>query len=504
MSLENNKRIAKNTLLLYFRMFVVMFVSLFTSRIVLNALGVIDYGIYNLVGGIVAFFSIISGAVSSSISRFITFELGIGDKYKIQKVFSTSVITMLLLSFIFIILAESIGLWFINSYLEIKTDRIFAANIVYQLSILTFVVNLLSIPYNALIIAHEKMKIFANIGIFEVLCKVIIAFIVMYSTRDVLILYSILIFILSLIVRLIYGYYCKKNFDESKLIYCFDKKLTTKMFSFAGWNTIGASAGVLCSQGSNILINIFFGLTLNAARAISLQVENALNQFVTNLMTAIEPQIIKSYAANNKNYTYELINNGAKYSFFLIMILSIPIFFETNYILQLWLNIVPEYTPIFIKISLITLLIQTYSSTLMIAIVAGGDIKIYQLIVGGIQLLNFPISLIILYLGYNAISIYIVYLILTCISLIARLYILKKKINLPILNFYNTIKKTLLILSLSIIVPFLITNYMDESIYRLITTTLSSILISIICIYLLGLNKTEKQLVIDKISKLKK
>ena len=305
---DNNKRIAKNTLLLYVRMLFMMIVSLYTSRVILNALGVEDFGIYNVVGGVVAMFSVISGSLSTAISRFITFELGKGDLCKLNKIFSASVTIQMLLSLIIVVLIESIGVWFLNSKMTIPVDRIVAANWVLQFSIVTFVINLISVPYNAEIIAHEKMSVFAYISILEVIGKLTIAFLIVVSPIDRLVFYAILMCLVAAVIRLTYTCYCRKHFEECTYHFCWDRKLLKSMFGFASWNFIGASAFVLREQGVNVILNVFCGPVVNAARGVSTQVNSAIIGFVNNFMMALNPQITKSYAAGE--YFYMAVIHG--------------------------------------------------------------------------------------------------------------------------------------------------------------------------------------------------
>ena len=282
-SSKNNKRIAKNTLLLYFRMLLLMVVSLYTSRVVLNALGVEDFGIYNVVGGVVTMFTMISGSLSASISRFITFELGKGDSNSLRKTFSAAVTIQLFLSLVIVILIESIGVWFLNTKMTIPTDRLAAANWVLQFSIVTFVINLISVPYNAIIIAYERMSAFAYISIFEAIGKLAIAFLIIISPMDRLVFYAILMCVVAVSVRLMYGRYCKIHFSECTYHFHWNKELLKNMFGFAGWNFIGASAGVLRTQGINILLNIYFDPIVNAARGVAVQVNNAVSRLIAAL-----------------------------------------------------------------------------------------------------------------------------------------------------------------------------------------------------------------------------
>lgn len=295
-SLDNNKRIAKNTLFLYLRMFLMMAISLFTSRVVLSTLGVSDYGIYNVVGGVVAMFGLLSGSITNSITRFLTFELGKEDYEQIRKVFSTSLNVMFILSAVIFVVGEIVGIWFLNYKMNIPEGRMYAANWVFQCSLVTFIISLISIPYNSTLVAHEKMSAFAYISIFEVVMKLLIVYSLYISPFDKLKTYVVLLLLLSAVIRFIYGYYCKEHFQEVKYHFVYDKALLKQMTSFAGWNFFGQGAYMLNNQGVNILINLFFGVTVNAARGIATQVNSAVFQFVTNFMMALNPQITKSYA----------------------------------------------------------------------------------------------------------------------------------------------------------------------------------------------------------------
>ena len=303
----NNKRIAKNTLLLYFRMLFIMAINLYTSRIVLKILGIEDFGIYNAVGGIVAMFGFLTSAMSISTQRYITYELGKNNLKQLNKIFNTSITIHAVISVIILILAETIGLWFLYNKMTIPIERLNAALWTYQASIASAIILIMSIPYNATIIAHEKMSAFAYISVLEVVLKLAIVYLLLISNFDKLKLYSTLILIVQLIIRIIYGQYCKKHFLETKIHFIKDKSLFKEMLSFAGWNLWGNCAGIASTQGVNILLNIFFGPHINAARGIAVQVQGAVNQFASNFQTAINPQITKSYAQGDYNYMHNLI-----------------------------------------------------------------------------------------------------------------------------------------------------------------------------------------------------
>ena len=339
----NNRRIAKNTLLLYFRMLLTMIVSLYTSRVVLNTLGIEDYGIYNVVGGVVAMFSVISGSLSAAITRFITFELGVGNKESLNKVFSSSVTIQIGLALIIVILAEVVGVWFLNVKMNIPDERMVAANWVFQFSLLTFAISLISVPYNACIIAHEKMSAFAYISIFEAAGKLGVAFLIAVSPIDRLIFYAILICCIAIIIRLVYGIYCKRNFEECSYHFIYDGYLLKRMFGFAGWNFLGAASWVLSNHGGNIVINLFCGPAVNAARGIATRVTSAVQGFSQNFMTALNPQITKSYASGDWQYMMTLIYQGARLSFYMLLLISLPVLLNTHYLLEIWLKVVPEH-----------------------------------------------------------------------------------------------------------------------------------------------------------------
>lgn len=381
----NNKRIAKNTLLLYIRMLFLMAVNLYTSRVVLNVLGVEDFGIYNVVGGVVAMFSMLSGSLSAAITRFITYELGTGDRESLKRIFSSAVTIQIGLAVLIILLAEAIGVWFLNIKMNIPDARIVAANWVFQFSILTFAINLISVPYNASIIAHERMSAFAYISILEAIGKLAIAFLIVVSPMDKLIFYAILMCAVALIVRFAYGIYCKRNFEECTYHFIFDKDLLKRMFGFAGWNFIGATSAVLRDQGGNVVINLFCGPAVNAARGIAFQVNNAVSGFVTNFMTALNPQITKSYAAGDRDYMMTLIYQGARLSFYMLLLLSLPVLINTHYILELWLKTVPEHAVLFVQLVLVFAMSESISHPLITAMLATGKIRNYQLVVGGLQ-----------------------------------------------------------------------------------------------------------------------
>ena len=498
---DNNKRIAKNTLLLYVRMLFTMAVSLFTSRVILNTLGVEDYGINNVVGGIVTMFSVLSGSLSSSISRFITFELGKGNIERLKTIFSTGVNIQLGMSVLIIIIAEAVGIWFLNTKMNIPTDRMVAANWVFQCAILTFVLNLLSVPYNAAIIAHEKMSAFAYISVVEVSLKLIIVYMLMISPFDRLETYAVLLLLVGAVIRFIYGYYCKRHFEECTYHFVLDKPVLKEMTGFAGWNFLGNGAYMLNTQGVNILMNLYFGVAVNAARGIATQVDAALKQFVNNFTTAVNPQITKSYAQGDLAYMHKLVCRSAKFSAFLMMFFVVPIILETNTILTIWLKTVPDYAVIFLQWIIISSFMDTVlANSLVTSMFATGKIKRYQIIVTTVGCLVFPLSWIAFKLGFEPQVGYILYFFIYTILLFVRLYLLKDMVKLPVMMYIREVLYKLApVIVVGFAIPGILILTMDASWLRLILVCLLSVLVTAASEYFIGLSNKEKDFVAEKI-----
>ena len=503
---DKNKRIAKNSLFLYMRMLILMFISLYTSRVILAALGVEDFGLYNVIGGVVTMFSLISGSISASITRFLNIEMGKGNQDGLQKIFNSALYIQFLLSLLILFLGESIGLWFLNNKMVIPQERLFASNWVYQFSLLSFIVNLISAPYNAAIIAHEKMSVFAYIGIYEGVSKLIVAYIISFTSSDRLILYSLLLFTIALSIRLFYGWYCKKRFAECIFVFNRDKAVLKDMFSFAGWNYIGAASGLLRGQGGNILINLFFGPSINAARGIAYQVNGAIVSFVTNFTTAINPQITQSYSNGDYGYMIKLVNYGAKLSYFVMFLLSLPIILTAPYILDIWLETVPGYAVLFVRLVLILTMWETISYPLITALLATGKIRNYQICVGGLNILNLPISYLLLRLGFGPEYILYVAIFLGQLTLFARLYFLRKLLSYNVYDFFKNIYlKVLCVSILSSFFPFIIYKYCwHNSFLCFILVCLISLISCSFFIWIYGLDRKEKSVVMGILAKFKK
>lgn len=498
-SQQNNKRIAKNTLLLYVRMFFMMAIALFTSRVILNTLGVTDYGINNVVGGLVAMFSLLSGSLSGAISRFITFELGKGRFERLKAVFSTSVNIQLIMAVVIIVVAEIGGLWFLNNKMNIPGERMYAANWVLHCSILAFAVNLISVPYNASIIAHERMSVFAYISIVEAVLKLAIVYMIYVSPFDKLITYTVLFLCVAVIIRVIYGTYCSRHFEECKYEMKLDKGLFKEMSSFAGWNFFGNTAYMLNTQGVNMLINVFFGVTVNAARGIAVQVEGAVNQFVNNFMTALNPQITKSYAAGDKDAMVKLVCRGSKFSFYIMLLFIVPFELEAETILHLWLGVVPDDAAIFLRLVLLASMANVVGNPLYTALMATGNIKRYQVMVTAYGCLVFPLSWIAYKLGMPAYATYIIYAFIYFTLNGIRFVELKRLMNFPVMMFVHSVIWRIAIVSIaSFVIPLAVYAMADNEIVRFLAVCIIGVLWTALCCFYLGLDKHERQFFLQK------
>lgn len=501
---SENKRIAKNTAILYVRMLVMMFISFFTSRIMLNALGVDDYGINNVVGGLVSMFSLLSSSLSSSTSRFMTFALGKGNINELKKVFSTSINIHVILALVVVVAIETIGVWFLNNKMNIPADRLYAANWVLQCSVVVFAIGLLSVPYNSAIIAHEKMSAFAYMTIFDATFRLIVVFAIYYYGGDRLIFLSFLLLFQSFVRQTVYWIYCKRKFEECVYVKVWDKGLNKSMFSFAGWNFIGCTAGLMKDQGVNIAINLFTSPAVNAARGIAMQINGIIGQFIGGFTTALNPQITKSYASGDLKRMHNLMFQGTRLSYYLFMFLSIPVFFEIETVLQFWLGQVPEHTVLFARLVLVLSLAEILSYTLITAQLATGKIRNYQITVGGILLLNFPLSYLFLYLGFFPECTIIVAIVISQICLFARLWFLRGLVKLSARDYLKKIYLNVIIVTLlSVIPPALCYFFISHVVIRFFAVCTTSVLSSLSFIYYIGCSQEERVIVNGYINKYK-
>lgn len=448
-SAENNKRIAKNTLMLYFRMLVMMAVSLYTSRVVLDTLGVSDYGIYNVVGGFVTMFSLISGAMTTATQRFLSFAIGEGKTKEVTSLFSTAVIIHIGLALIILIAGETIGVWFVANKMNFPPGRYTAAIWVFEFSLLTFLVSVINVPYNAAIIAYEKMSAFAYISIIEVVLKLVIVYLLLITPFDRLIFYAILMAVVQLGVQLIYASYTHRKIKTCHCNWRLNHQYFKQMTSFVSWNLIGSLAGVCKDQGLNVVLNLFFGTAVNAARGVAIQVSTAINRFVTNFQMAMNPQIVKLYATDEKQEMFKLVFRGSRFSYLLLLCLSLPVVIEAPFILNIWLVKVPDYTVVFLRLIIFTALIDSLSNTLITSMHASGKVRDYQIVVGGLSLLTLPLAYLLLKLGYSPTSSLVASLLISIICLFARAALLSKSIDFPAISFLRRVALKMFVLTLA-------------------------------------------------------
>lgn len=488
-------------------MLLVMAVSLYTSRVVLEALGVEDFGIYNVVGGVVAMLGVLNGAMSVSSQRYLTFELGRGDTIRLKQTFSMCFSIYVLLSILIVAVAETVGLWFLNNKMVIPENRLYAANWVYQLSILTFVNSLMMNPYNAVIIAHEKMNIYAYISILEVFLKLGILFLLVHIPYDNLIVYACLVFFVTFLISMIYQIYCTKHYSESKYHFYWDKPLFKQLVSYSGWNLFGSLSGLVKGQGLNILLNMFFNPAVNAARGIAYQVSGATTQFFMNFYAAVRPQITKYYAQNDLENMLNLVIRSTKFSSFLILLVSLPILVETPFIIKLWLGQLPDYVVDFTRLIIIITAIDSISNPLMTSCHATGHIKLYQSVVGGLVILNLPISYVLLsFMACSPITVFVVSLSLSIVAFFVRILILKRLIPFPIVRFIReTVLFSVAVAIFASIPPLLLKCYTDEKVIFSCVNIFVCIISTFFFIWFVGLSKKEKDIVFCQIkSKIKK
>lgn len=489
--MSDNRRIAKNTMFLYIRMFLSMTVSLYTSRVILQILGIEDYGIYNVVGGIVTMFTFLNGSLGSATSRYITFELGRKDYNRLKKIFSTALLVHISVAFIVVLLAETIGLWFFYEKMVVPDERFDAAFWVYQISILTTVVSITQVPYNADIIAHENMKIYAYVGLIEVFARLGIVYLLLISPIDKLIFYAILLFSLSTIIALFYRAYCLKNYSESHFSVNKDKALYKDMFKYTGSDMIGAVSVMLQGQGINLLLNMFFGPVVNAARAIAYQVQGAVTQFSANFMTAVRPQIIKSYARGEFDSMWRLVIRSSCFSYYLMWLLCLPIMLEADTILSLWLGKYPEHTVYFLKLILILCLIQTVKNPRVTIFHATGKVFWSNITVGIVLCLAFPLAYIFLKMGGEPEDAFWAVNITMVVSEFVSVAVLKKFIDFSALKYFLQVHGRCLLVTLaSFILPFFLYNrFMEPSFLRLIYTVILTTLSVLLSSLYLGMDK---------------
>lgn len=504
---SGGKRIARNSLFLYGRMIFAMVVSLFTTRIVLRVLGVDDYGVAGVVGGIVGMLSVVTASLQISSSRFFTFALGTGIMEEIKKVFNTSMIVFIVMGMLVIVLGETVGLWFFYNKINIPEGSENAALWIYQFSIFSFAIGLTATPYGAVMTAHEKFDILTYFGIIDLLFRLGIVYLLLIVPGDEpgarLKFYATLGFIASMVSTIIYRAYCIYNFTEARFSWKFDKKLFKEIFSYSGWNVFGQTAGIMKNQGVNLIINIFFGPALNAARSLAYALNSAAAQLAGGFVGAVTPQITKSYGAGDTSRSVRLVQYTTKVSFYLFLIGCLPIFMEPEFFLKIWLGEVPDFVVVFVRLIIIESLIGTFSGPLMNLAQASGKIKWYQSIVGTFVMLNLPFAYLAcrLYGGSEENGnmhpevVFYVFIIMGVLSLFLRMAILKRTIGFDNRYFTNKILIPCVFVGfLSFVVPTILKLTIENNILRLILVSVSSVSFTGLFIYFIGLSKEEKEM----------
>ena len=499
---DNNKRIAKNTIYMYLRMLITMFVSLYTSRIVLQTLGVEDFGIYNIVGGVVVLFTFINSAMASGTQRHLSYELGKGEIGNMTEVFSACMHIHLLLSLIVLILAETIGLWFLNTQMNFPIQRMDAVNWVYQFSVFSCVASLIVTPYNATIIAHERMNVYAYVGMLEVVLKLVVVYLLLVIPADRLSTYGFLLLLSQVVVTVTYIAYCLKHFSESRYKFYWEKPLFTELVTYSGWNLFGSVSGLVKGQGLNILLNLFFNPAVNAARGIAYQINAAITQFFTNFYTAVRPQITKYYAQGDMDEMTKLVFRSSKLSFYLIMLVSMPIIIETPYIVNLWLGQLPEYVVPFTRLIIAISAVDSMASPLMTAAHATGHIRLYQSSVGTMTMLNIPVSYVFLKYGCSPLSVFYISLFISIVCLFMRLWIVRRLMVFPVKEYIvKVFGSSLLVCAVALVMPLAVYMALDENIYTVLFVCLLCLISSIATIYYVGLDVHEREFVTSIIRK---
>jgi len=501
-TVDNNKRIAKNTMMLYIRMILVMGITLFTSRIILDALGEENYGIYNVVGGVVAMFGFFSSTLASSCQRYFSYYIGKNDREELSNVFRLNMSVFLLLALIILLIAETLGLWFINAKLNIEESRIFAMNCVYQCSLLSFFFSIVLVPYNALIISYEKMSAFAYISIVEVMLKLLLAILLTYLLYDKLILYAVMMLFCQVVITLYYYIYCRRNIQESQYTFYWEKNKFKEILSYSGWHLIGALSVIVKNQGVNILINTFYNPIVNAGRAIAFQVTTATDSLSNNFFVAAKPQIYKYYAQRNYKELHNLILRSSKVCFLLILIIAVPLLINTNAVLSLWLKNVPSYAVLFTQLALINAIIDSMNGPAIASALATANIKKFEIITGTLMILNLPVSYIVLRLGAIPEMTIVVSIIISLIMIVVRAFILKELIHLSVMEYIQKTFLPLIFVSiLSGIFSYFISTLFGDNLYDIIVTSVISVCLILILFYLVCLSKSEKVVISNYVVK---
>lgn len=495
---DNTKRIAKNTFIMYIRMLVMMLIGLYTSRVVLNVLGISDYGIYNVVGGLVGMFSIISSSLSSSISRFITVEIGKNNLSRLKDIFATSFIAQCGMALFIVILIEILGIWYLSNKMNMPAERLDTAIFVLRCSVGTFALSLVMAPYNAAIFAHEKFGVYAYLTLFEAVLKLLVVFLLTSSPYDKLGSYALLLLIVNVCIQLICFVYCRKHFAECHFQLKCSRSLLKEVGGFAGWSFFGNTSWILNSQGIDLLLNFFFGVTLNAARGIANQVNNIVQGFVSNFMVTLNPQITKSYAVGDIAYMRNLVYLGSKYSYFLMLFFSIPLCLETEQILVLWLKILPEYAVPFVRLTLLSTMAFVLGNTLTTAQSATGIIKKAAIVTSLLTFAEFPLTYMLFKFGFSPIYCYVIHLIVYFCLVFVKIYLVKDLIGMTYKAYINEVVLKAFVVTLgALVLPTLIYVFYPSGLWRMFFVTIFSFISTALCVYFLGMGGKEKSHIVN-------
>ena len=492
---SDNKRIAKNTAYMYVRMFITMLIGLYTSRAVLAALGFDDYGLYNVIGGIIAMFGFINGAMTNTTSRYITFYLGKNDINRLREVFSTSFYIHVLIAILIVLLGETVGLWYVYNKLVVPDGRFTAALYLYQFTIVTTAITIISVPFNSSIIANERMSAFAVIAIIDSVLKLGIAISLHYIKLDKLIYYGLMLLLIQVMTNVVYCLYSFNQFEGVRIKRVFDKALFKEMFGFTGWNLFGNFSYLFFTQGVNLILNFFCGTAVNAARGIAVQVEGIVRQFATNVQTAINPQIIKSYAQDEKERFFSLVFSSSRYCYYLLFLLALPIILEANFLLTLWLGEFPSHTISFLRITLVAVTLEAFVTPMFMANLASGKVRQYQIVISIISLLFIPITFLAIRITGIPEAVFICTLFMTVVEIIARIFIVHNQVGLPRLKYIKeVIINTICVTSLTIIIPIFAHCFFPEGWQRLIIVGILCIISESFVVFFVGLNKQERKI----------
>ena len=496
----DNSRIAKNTLLLYLRMFFMMLVSLYTSRVILRTLGVVDYGIYNVVGGVIALLGFFTNSLGAASSRYITYELGKGDADVLKRTFGNIISIHFILGGLVLLLGETVGLWFMSTQLNIPPDRMRAAFWVYQLSVFSSILAVINVPYNASIIAHEKMSAFAYISIADAVLKLLIVYLLTLIPYDKLIIYSILVFAVQVFDRIVYAIYCNRHFEETHSKPMYDEKLFKEIFVFAGWTMNGNLAVVGYTQGLNILLNMFFGPAVNAARGIAVQVQNVCQQFCGNFQMALNPQLTKSYAQGNLDSMHGLLVKSSKFSFFILYLIAVPLMFEAPLVLKLWLGVVPEHTVNFLRLTMVIGLLYTISNPIIVSVHATGNLKKFQIVEGTMLLMIVPIAYVLLkFFGVPPECVFVVHIVVEMFTQYARVKIVLPMIQMKLKSYFSEVVMPIISVAvISPVIPYILYKHVTDGIVPAIIICCVCVICVSIAAFYIGCKKSEREFLLSK------